>query len=144
MTIKYLYKSTGNRVSMLLVLLLTTLMIACAKTGSEGGGSYPKKVSLEYRITSITGGVSKITSGSYTNATGGDTFLNDEPLPFSRKFSRTVNRGDDLGLSLLHNNSTTSTPFSLKLDILLDGSIVKSETFIGSASTIGAIVYLFP
>jgi hypothetical protein len=141
----FLNKKTPVAGVLSVILLSATTIGSCKKNASSGSSnSYPKTVSIEYRISSVTGGISKISSGSYTNATGGNASLNDEPIPFSRKFSRIVNRGDDIGLSALHNISANSTTFSLKLDILVDGRIIKTETFIGAASTIGAIVYLFP
>jgi hypothetical protein len=129
----------------LFFILLTATLFSCKKNnGGDAGNSYPKTVSIEYRISSTASGITKVNSGGYTSATGGDTFYNDESGPFSKKFGRTVNLGDDIGISALHNNSANSTPFHLQLDILVDGSTVKTETFIGAAAVIGAIVYLFP
>ena len=107
------------------------------------GQTYPKTVSIEYRVTVASGDVSKITSLTYTNETGGGVNQSDVALPFSKKISATVNKGDDFGLSLLHNNSATGA-FELKMDIMVDGNIIKTETHGGTSSVIAAIVHFFP
>jgi hypothetical protein len=114
--------------------------MACSKS-NDPIPAYPKAVLVEYRITSTT--LTKVTTLSYTNATGGTTSLLNADIPFSLKFSRTVNIGDDLGISVLHNNSAVGDLFNLKLDIFVDNVQAKTETFEGTDSIIGAIVHLF-
>jgi hypothetical protein len=115
--------------------------MACSKS-NDPKPVYPKDVLVEYRITS-TSNLNKVTTLSYTNATGGTTTLSDANIPFSLKFTRTVNIGDDLGISVLHNNSAVGDLFNVKLDIFVDNIQVKTETFEGTDSVIGAIVHLF-
>lgn len=126
----------------ILIFLSAILLMACSKS-NDPIPAYPKDVLVEYRITSASS-LSKVTTLSYTNATGGTTTLSDANIPFSLKLSRTVNIGDDLGISVLHNNSANgNNVINLKLEILVDGKIVETETFEGSGSVSGAIVYLF-
>ena len=123
------------------VFILAVFLVACNKS-DDPKPAYPKDVSVEYRITT-TKAIAKVTSVSYTNATGGTTNVSDTPIPFSVKFDRTVNLGDDLGLSVLHNNSASGNSFDLTLEILVNGKVEKTETFEGTHSVIGAIVHLF-
>lgn len=123
------------------VILLLIVLTACSKS-NDVKPVYPKNVTVEYRITSTTG-ITKVTSMSYTNASGGTTSLTDTPLPFIVRFDRTVSLGDDLGLSVLHNNSLSSSFFDLKLEIFVNNELVNMKTYEGTNNIIGAIVYLF-
>lgn len=125
-------------------LLLMTILLACSDSNEPGKSipTYPKDVSIEYTVTPT--GTTKVTSLGYTNSTGGDTNLTDVTVPFSLKFDRKVNQADVVSLSVLHNNSASGGFFSLKLEIRVDGNLVKSETFEGTSSLIGSIVYIFP
>jgi hypothetical protein len=133
------YKIALSTITVLAILFLN----ACNKSNDPNPtGSiptYPKNVLVEYRVSGT--GVSKITSLSYTNATGGTTNLTDISIPFSVSFNRTVNTADNLGLSFIHNNSAVGNQFDVKLEIYVDNKLVKTETYEGTSSVIGAIVY---
>ncbi|MGE0588280.1 MAG: hypothetical protein AB7O48_06870 [Cyclobacteriaceae bacterium] len=134
-------KEKINIITQLGVLVLIALFLnACGKS-DDPKPAYPKDVSVEYKVSGM--GVNQVTLLSYTNATGGSTKLTDTIIPFSVSFNRTVNVGDDLGLSVLHNNSATGNPFNVRLEIYVDNKLVKTETYEGTSSIVGAIVHLF-
>ena len=101
-----------------------TLFSACSK-GSDGGGgasgTYPRRVNIEYRASSPSG--FSHCNIIYTNETGGRTSLDSVALPYSVRFSRTVNRADLTGILASKNAGG-----SLKADILIDGVVVKTAT----------------
>jgi hypothetical protein len=138
--------------TMKLVLLMSvvTLLVfnaGCSKNDDDNGepDAYPKEVNITYRMSALSGAVGEVTSGSYVNITGGSTAFSDAALPYIRTFKRTVNKLDDIGISFIHNNSANNnTPFIIKLEILVNNSVVKTESFSGSSGVIGSIVYLFP
>ncbi|QHT66194.1 hypothetical protein GXP67_05690 [Rhodocytophaga rosea] len=134
-------KEKINMITRLSVLVLATLFLNECNKSDDPKPAYPKNVSVAYKVSGT--GVSKVTSLSYTNATGGSTSLTDTTIPFSVSFNGTVNVGDDLGLSVLHNNSATGNPFNIKLEIYVDNKLVKTETYEGTSSVIGAIVHFF-
>ena len=125
--------------------LLSSILIgpACDKNDNPLTNSYPKEVTVEYRATVVSGSVAKAVNISYVNATGGDTNVSDASFPFKISFKRTVNRGDYLTIGILVNNSATPGTFSIKLEILLDGKVVQSETNTSNNSMNEALVHLF-
>ena len=129
------------------VIVATLIIIFTQSCSSDGNNSnapdtYPKEVNITYKMTG-TGG--PVTSGSYVNDTGGSTTFEEVPLPYVRTFTRTVNQLDDIGISFIHNNSgNENTAFTIKLEILVNNVLVKTETYNGTSGAIGSIVYLFP
>lgn len=117
--------------------LIGFVFLAGCGSDDDASPSYPKTVSVEYKITSSTG-MPSVTL-SYTNASGGTTTLANQSLPFSAKFNRTVNLNDVLSLGYGSNVGGT-----LKLEILVDNVVVKESTEPSNTPTTGAIVYLFP
>lgn len=122
-------------------IVLALFFSSCSKD-EDPTVSFPRKVTIEYRVTA-TNGITKATSLGYTNSTGGNTTLSDATIPFSVEFDRIVNLGDDIGVSVLHNNSATGDFFTMKLEILVDNKLLKTATFEGNNSAIGAIVHVF-
>ena len=117
----------------------TMLSQGCKKDGGSTPklGSYPKTVNVEYRITSSSG--LPFCDVLYTNATGGRTSVDSATLPYSVKFSRTVNAGDLIGVLGSYRGGGSLTP-----QILVDGQVVKTETFTaGSTIVSGSIAYSF-
>lgn len=114
------------------VLLLLTLFTSCSNDDNPST-SYPKQVSVTYKVTSTT--TSSAFLVRYTNETGGNTDVPNATLPYTKTFNRTVNKSDVLTLAYGTNTSQT-----VKLEILVDNTVVKSQVF---TSTSGAIVYLF-
>ncbi|WP_144884896.1 hypothetical protein [Lacibacter cauensis] len=109
-------------------------IVSCKK---KSNSVYPHTVSIQYRITPSSG-ISQATSVIYANETGGLTNISNQNLPFSKSFSRAVNRGNALTL-----RGDASGTGSLKLEILVDNSVVKTATFTGSSVITGQISYQF-
>lgn len=113
------------------------LFISCRSDSNDdnsGGNTYPKQVSITYRITSTT--KSSLFHIAYKNEIGGTTEVNNPALPFTKTFTRTVNQFDNLSLSC---SSTTSQ--TVKLEILVDNKVVNSTE---NTNTISSVAYVFP
>ena len=123
--------------TVLLLAFSAIFLISCRSDSSDdnsGGSSYPKQVSITYRITSTT--TSSLLHISYKNETGGTTDVNNPSLPFTKTFTRTVNQFDNLSLSCSSNTAQT-----VKLEILVDNKVVN---FTDNTSTISSVAYVFP
>lgn len=116
-----------------ILVLVLSILASCKKDKSNTGSSYPKQVSIVYKVSSTTAATATLVQ--YRNETGGSTDVPDAGLPFSKSISRTVNKNDVLSLGYGTNTSQT-----VKLEILVNNAAVKSQTFTGTA---GAITYLF-
>lgn len=127
---------TKNRPVKLMVLLMAvTLLGSCSKSKDTPAG-YPKEVSIEYRITSSTPGFNT-GEVTYINADGGNTTIDDAPIPFSKKLKRNVNKLDHANVNL---NAGAGTA---RLEILVNDKVVESKTFTSTSYVLGSIVYLF-
>lgn len=115
------------------VSILTMLFTSCSKDDDNSSSSYPKQVSITYAVSSTTTASAALVS--YKNETGVDINVTNPALSFTKTFTRTVNKNDVLSLGYGTNTNQT-----VKLEILVNNSIVKSQTF---TSTSGAIIYLF-
>ena len=135
MNILSLKKSTLKIVTMLAAVVM---FASCGKDkdGPGQSGSYPKEVSIEYRVTTSSG-LAKINI-SYTNETGGHTVLSDSAIPFTKKFKRTVNMGDDASVGV-----TSYTAGTVKVEILVNDKVVKSEVFSGNEIISGSVIFPF-
>ena len=130
-----------SRMTILIGLLCIVLFSGCDKEDASG---FPKKVSIEYRITGISGVDGPLTSVSFTNETGGSTDLVNQSFPFSRTIISTLNAGDDATLSFRYGNGSGGTNVSIKMEILVDGKLINTETVNSSnAVVIAAIAYVF-
>ncbi|HEY9177375.1 MAG TPA: hypothetical protein VIN07_06770 [Flavipsychrobacter sp.] len=118
------------------LLLFTAFFTGCGKANdnSTSPNTYPKQVSVTYRVSSQS--ETTLNSTHYTNETGGLNQVQNFELPFSKSVSMSVNSGDDLYLSY----SDPDGP-NVKLEILVDNTVVKTQTFTGNS---GAIDYYFP
>ncbi|BEV05956.1 hypothetical protein [Chryseobacterium gambrini] len=129
---------TIKTLSTFLLLAFSALfLISCRSDSSDdnsGGSSYPKQVSITYRITSTT--TSSLLHIGYKNETGGTTDVNNPSLPFTKTFTRMVNQFDNLSLSCSSNTTQT-----VKLEILVDNKVVN---FTDNTSTISSVAYVFP
>lgn len=125
-----------------LLIILSVLVFTGCSDKDNPLDSYPRTVDIEYRITCTAGNVTNANSGSYTNETGGDSGLSNYALPFSKTIRRSVDFGDIITLGAWHNNSAVGA-FSLKLDILVNGSVKKSQTFSDPSAINAAISYSF-
>jgi hypothetical protein len=127
--------------SILLAASVVFLSASCSKDDDgppPPSSSYPKNVSVEYKVSSSSG-LSTAGSIMYTNATGGSTSVSNSSLPFSKKIDITVNRYDNVALSVTHPNGGT-----LKLEILVNNVVVKSQEFSGNPVISGTVPYIFP
>ncbi len=123
--------------TVLLLAFSAIFLISCRSDNNDdnsGGNNYPKQVSVTYKVTSTTTSSASIVQ--YKNETGGNTDITNPSLPYSKTISRTVNQGDVLTLAYgTHTNQT------VKLEILVNNVVVKSEE---NTTTASAIVYQFP
>lgn len=102
---------------------------------------YPKNVQIEYRVTKVSGDNIGVMDFRYTNETGADTQLTGLALPFSKKINKTVNFAEPISLSITENYKITG---SIKLEILVDGKVVATETpTFANAYITGGVVYSF-
>jgi len=116
-------------------------LVACSKSGGDSGSGERR---IEYKITALSGVSQPLNFVSYTNETGGRTDLTNISVPFTQAFTRTVETGDDATLSFSYNNGNGGTMVSIRLEILVDGTVVKAETInSNTASVIGAIAHVF-
>lgn len=104
------------------------------------GTSYPKTVSIQYKVSSPSG-FSQLMQLQHTNETGGNASMTNVPLPFTKTITKTVNKFDILILSF-----AAVGPGELKGDILIDGAVKATKSFTGSTagSTVaGQVTYTF-
>ncbi len=121
----------------LLTVFLAIFSNSCRSDSNDdnpSGSTYPKQVSIIYKVTSATTSSASIIK--YKNETGGDTDVANPSLPYSKTINRTVNKGDVLTLAYGTNTNQT-----VKLEILVNNASVLSQEF---TTTSGAIVYQFP
>lgn len=118
----------------LVAIFASLTIISCNRDNDDSGSnSYPKQVSVTYKVTSTT--ASAATLVQYKNETGGNTDVPNAALPYTKTFNRTVNKNDVLSLGYGTNTSQT-----VKLEILVNNVSMKTQTF---TSTAGAITYTF-
>ena len=121
----------------LAIALSVTLMTACSKSKDDNGGSsYPKTVSIEYKVVSSTG--LKAAEITWTNETGGNSDLDNAALPFSKKFDRKVEK-----YNIIYLRALSGVGGSLTLEIYVDGKKVQSKTATGSGVFTDMIGYTF-
>lgn len=109
-----------------LPLAVLTILSSCGKKDNvdDPRKGYPKNVEIEYRITAVSGNPGLVDI-SYDNESGSDTRLADQPLPFVKKLTKKVDFGEVI---LLGVNGDTRFTGAIKLEILLDGKVVETET----------------
>ena len=122
----------------LLTVFLAIFSLSCRHDSNDdnppSGSTSPKQVSITYKVTSSSTSSASIIK--YKNETGGDTDVANPSLPYSKTINRTVNKGDVLTLAYGTNTNQT-----VKLEILVNNVVVKSEE---NTTTAAAIVYQFP
>ena len=125
-------KSTVLFSALILAVFFTA---SCSKSGGNSSVAYPKNVTILYKLTPSGG----YTTGDvgYLNETGSVTYLTNQSLPFTKQITRTVNKNDaaSLNVSSIGNGS-------IKLEIFVDGNLVKTETPSGNVVNT-TIVHLF-
>ena len=127
-------KTAKSLAVIFLTVLLAIFSNSCRSDSNDdnpSGSTYPKQVSITYKVTSTT--TSSATIVQYRNETGGSTDVPTPSLPFTKTFNRTVTKGDVITLAY-----GTNANQSVKLEILINNASVKSLEF---TSTSGALVY---
>ena len=131
-----------NKIFFLLLNLF--FLFSCSK--DDNNESYPKSVEVEYKVSSTTGNFNTIDNITYTNSSGGDTSIENIPLPFSLQFNTTVNQNEYVSILASHiefDTNGNAIPIGFKLDILIDGVVVETENFNSTSSLTGTINHLF-
>lgn len=121
-----------NLMKTLPMLLMPLLFLACSdKPGPEV--NYPKQVTITCKVSSSSTAAATVIT--YTGETGTIVTVPAPALPYSKTFTRTVNKNDVISLGY-----GTNLPQQVKLEILVNDQVKKSAPF---TSTSGAIDYLF-
>lgn len=125
--------------TILAILLFAVVFSSCKKSKDNDGpsSSYPQEVTIEYRATTTTSAI-KNADVTFTNETGGYSNIDAAAVPFSKKFKKTVNKYEVIGLSL-----TATVGGSLKAEILINDKVVKTETYTGTSIVHGILQYQF-
>jgi hypothetical protein len=118
------------------VLALSFLvMLSCSSSNDDGSSNeFPKTVSITYKVKSTN--TTTAQAISYKNDTGGTTMATNVDLPFSVSITRIVNQNDDASVGF----SSTTQNANVTLEILVDGTVVKTQNF---TSGTGAMAYIF-
>lgn len=98
------------------------LAASCKKPDSDTGNTYPKQVSITYRVSSTA--TNSLVSITYDNESGGQTTVNDPSLPFTKTVTKTVNKNNIVTLGYFVNPAQT-----VKLEILVNSEVVKSQVY---------------
>jgi len=107
-----------------LILLITA---SCKKSGSDVDNTYPKQVSITYRVSSTT--TNNVVSIIYDNETGGQTTVDNPALPFSKTITKTVNKYDIVTFGYFVNPAQ-----NVKLEVLVNNQVVKSQEYVSPNS----------
>ncbi len=118
----------------ILVAFLLLTSSACKRDKVEPKGP----VEVEYRVTSLSSGA--VATITYTNDTGGTTWLDKQPLPFSVKFKFAQRPGSLALLAILTDQGGQQQ--SVTGTILVDGQPVKSETGQGTQAAVN-VTHIF-
>ena len=133
----YRVPSLMRLLSLILLLSVVTMSVSCSKDDGDGGSSYPKTVSIRYRVTLTSGNFTNLAVG-YTNESGGTTGVSNQSFPFTVTFNRTVNRYDNASMGVSCSGNGT-----LKMEILVNDRVVESQSFTEDAFLTASIVHLF-
>lgn len=123
------------------VLLTASLFVSCSKDKKDDpgpSGGYPKEVTIGYKVTALSGNIQNCRI-DWLNATGGMTIEQSAALPINKSFKRTVKQYDWVTFSV-----ASTTPGSLKLEILVNDDVVETQTFSGTSTFAGTLKYIFP
>lgn len=121
-----------------LIFLVAGLISSCSKDKDNTPGTgYPKNVTIEYKVTSLTSGLNTLNI-TYTNETGATTDLKNQPLPFTKTVKRSVNYAANALLSI-----DAAVPGSAKLEIYVDGKLAITESPSSQQYLGGSIVHIF-
>ena len=113
--------------------LILLIVASCKKSGSDVDNTYPKQVSITYRVSSTT--TNNVVSIIYDNETGGQTTVDNPALPFSKTITKTVNKYDIVTFGYFVNPAQ-----NVKLEVLVNNQVVKSKVYVSPNS---AMSYTF-
>jgi len=120
----------------ILLLLVATICSLGSCKKDDDKPSYPKDITMEYIVTStISGATADI---SFTNDTGGNTDQTNVSLPFTRTINKNVEFAEIFTIT-----AASSSASSLTLEILVDDSSVKKQTFESDSYNVGVLIYQF-
>lgn len=102
--------------------LIILLAASCKKNDLNTDNTYPKQVSITYRVSSTTS--NSLVSITYDNETGGQTTVNNPTLPFTKTITKTVNKYNVITLGYFVNPAQ-----SVKLEIAVNNQVVKSQDY---------------
>lgn len=108
-----------------LIFLAVGLITSCSKDKDkfdDPRAGYPKEVTIEYKVTQTAGNVG-ITDIMYTNDAGASTNLDNQTLPFTKKFTKKVDYGETFTVS-----AYTNGPGTIRMEILVDGKVVETAS----------------
>ncbi|AXY72858.1 hypothetical protein D3H65_02235 [Paraflavitalea soli] len=129
--------TTKHPVKIIALLLSASLLFSCKKDKDNDNSSYPKDVTIEYRVTTTTSGLNAA-DVNYTNETGGMSSIDLAPIPFSKKITKRVNQYEVIGLSV-----TAIKNGNLKTEILVNDKLVKTETYTSTSVIHGTLAHQF-
>ncbi len=109
--------------------LIILLVASCKKSDSGTDNTYPKQVSITYKVSSTT--TNSLVSITYDNETGGLTTADNPALPFTKTITKTVNKYNIITLGYFVNPAQT-----VKLEILVNNQVVKSQVYTNPNSTV--------
>ncbi|TWI78017.1 hypothetical protein IQ13_4261 [Lacibacter cauensis] len=95
---------------------------SCKKPNSGVENTYPKQVSITYKVSSTT--TNGLVSITYYSETGGLTTVDNPTLPFTKTITKTVNKNSIITLGYFVNPAQT-----VKLEILVNNQVVKSQVY---------------
>ncbi len=102
--------------------LIILLAASCKKPDSNTDNTYPKQVSITYRVSSTT--TNSLVSITYDNETGVQTTVNNPTLTFTKTITKTVNKYNIITLGYFVNPAQ-----SVKLEILVNNQVVKAQDY---------------
>lgn len=106
----------------LFIAFIMLLATSCRKSDSDTDNTYPKQVSITYRVSSTT--TNNLVSITYDNETGGQSTANNPALPFTKTITKTVNKNNIITVGYFVNPAQT-----VKLEVLVDNEVVKSQVY---------------
>lgn len=107
--------------SVLISGMIVTLTSCKKDKKDDGGDTYPKSVTIEYKYM-VTAGTPGNIEINYINESGGTENLTNVTLPFAKKISRTV-KAYDAASTLF----SAFGPGGIKGEIYVDGKLVGSK-----------------
>ncbi|MFC4212120.1 hypothetical protein ACFOWA_13045 [Pedobacter lithocola] len=132
-------KTISKFFSISLIAILFLTVTSCGKKSDDPtpADNYPRKVSVEYKVTSPSG-LTSLYSIVRRNATGATELFSNQALPYSYKFDMTVKQYDALLIS-----GTSYTGGTIDCEIFVDGKSVDKKSGSGNTLTDITSTYVF-